>query len=75
MDESADRQVSNYYSRFKASSAGLHLSDIPQDFSEITGRPHSKLWLEAVDSELKSMDLNKVWNIVPILPIRLIVST
>ena len=58
----------NYFSGFEASSAGLHLSDIPQDFSEITGRPDSKLWLEAVDSVLKSMDLNKFWNIVPIPP-------
>ena len=36
----------------------------PTSYAEAMERPDSELWLEAMRSELKSMDENQVWDLV-----------
>ena len=39
----------------------------PTTYAEAMESPDSELWLEAMRSELKSMDDNQVWNLVDLL--------
>ena len=43
-------------------------SDEPATYAEAMVSPDSKAWLEAMRSELKSMDENQVWDLVNLLP-------
>ena len=43
-------------------------SDEPATYAEAMVSPHSEAWLEAMRSELKSMDENQVWDLVDLPP-------
>ena len=47
-----------------ASNVLLLDNDEPLTYAEAMVDPDSELWLEAMRSELKSMDDNQVWNLV-----------
>lgn len=51
----------DYLTGYRATSASLLLPDAPETFAEINGRPDRKVWLKAVEDELRSMDENHVW--------------
>lgn len=57
----------DFLTGFRATSAGKipTFSDPPQTYDDIRARDDRQLWMDAVGEELKSMEANGVWELVP----------
>ena len=53
------------YMPWKLNLSTLDSLDDPSTFEEAMNRPDKALWLDAMHDELKSLDKNKVWELVP----------
>uniref|UniRef100_A0A1Y1JUX7 Integrase catalytic domain-containing protein n=1 Tax=Photinus pyralis TaxID=7054 RepID=A0A1Y1JUX7_PHOPY len=57
-------KLKNFFTTYRASTAGNVLPDVPECYGDIFGREDKDLWIKAVEDELTSMEKNNVWKIV-----------